>query len=92
MPETLTIISERVDDIPLLLAQLERMGVQPLLDEYFPTYGNWVGLSQGWVTVIWLTHILLRKGGVRNRIMEVSCALQNVRVRLTPWQPKVESA
>jgi hypothetical protein len=27
MTETLTIISERVDDIPLLLAQLERMGV-----------------------------------------------------------------
>jgi transposase len=58
MAEKLTIITERVDDIPLLLAQLERMGVQPLLDEYFPTHGNWVGLSLGWVTVIWLTHIL----------------------------------
>src|SRR6266516_653070 len=58
MAERLTIISERVDDIPLLLAQLERMGVQPLLDERFPTHGNWVGLSLGWVTVIWLTHIL----------------------------------
>jgi hypothetical protein len=31
--ETLSIISERVDDIPQLLAQLERMGVQALLDE-----------------------------------------------------------
>jgi transposase len=58
MAEKLTLISERVDDIPLLLAQLERMGVQPLLDEHFPTHGNWVGLSLGWVTVIWLTHIL----------------------------------
>jgi transposase len=58
MAEPLKIISERVDDIPLLLAQLERMGVQPLLDEHFPTHGNWVGLSLGWVTVIWLTHIL----------------------------------
>jgi transposase len=58
MAEKLTIITERVDDIPLLLAQLERMGVQPLLDEHFPTHGNWVGLSLGWVTVIWLTHIL----------------------------------
>jgi hypothetical protein len=44
MAEKLTIITERVDDIPLLLAQLERMGVQPLLDEHFPTHGNWVGL------------------------------------------------
>jgi hypothetical protein len=58
MAEKLTIMTERVDDIPLLLAQLERMGVQPLLDEHFPTHGNWVGLSLGWVTVIWLTHIL----------------------------------
>src|SRR5262249_17427540 len=58
MAEPLRIISERVDDIPLLLAQLERMGVQPLLDEHFPTHGNWVGLSLGWVSVIWLSHIL----------------------------------
>jgi transposase len=58
MAETLTIRSERVDDIPVLLAQLDRMGVQPLLDKHFPTHGNWVGLSLGWVTVVWLTHIL----------------------------------
>jgi transposase len=58
MSENLTIISERVDDIPLLLAQLERMGVQSLLDEHFPPHGNWEGLSLGWVGVLWLTHIL----------------------------------
>jgi hypothetical protein len=58
MAEPLTIMTERVDDIPLLLAPLERRGVQPLLDEHFPTHGNWVGLSLGGVTVIWLTHIL----------------------------------
>lgn len=58
MAETLTVISERVDDIPLLLAHLERMGVQPLLDKHFPTHGNWEGLSLGGVIVVWLTHIL----------------------------------
>jgi transposase len=58
MAETLNIISERVDDIPLVLAQLERMGVQRLLDEHVPTHGNWVGLSLGGVTVVWLTPIL----------------------------------
>jgi transposase len=58
MSETFTVISERVDDLPLLLAQLERMGVQPLLDTHFPTHGNWTGLSLGWVGVLWLTHIL----------------------------------
>jgi len=34
------------------------MGVQPLLDSYFPTHGNWKGLSLGWVSTIWLAHIL----------------------------------
>ena len=51
MNETLTIFSERVDDITLLLAHVARMGVQPLLDTHFPTHGNWQGLSLGWVTV-----------------------------------------
>ena len=34
------------------------MGVQPLLDVYFPTPRNGVGRSLGWVPVSWLTHLL----------------------------------
>jgi len=44
--EALTI--ERIDDVPLLLAQLERMQVARLLDQHFPTHGNWQGLSLAW--------------------------------------------
>jgi hypothetical protein len=55
---TPTLIRARVDDTPLVLAQLERLGVQPLRDEPFATHGNGVGLRLGWVTVIWVTHIL----------------------------------
>jgi transposase len=58
MNKPVTLTSERVDDIPLLLAQLHRMGVQELLDEHFPTHGNWQGLSLGEVAVVWLGHIL----------------------------------
>ena len=58
MDENLRVVSERVDDIPLLLAELERMGVSDSLDTYFPTHGNWKGLSLGSVTSIWLSHIL----------------------------------
>ena len=50
--------NERVDDIPVLLTQIERMGVQKLIDKNFPTHGNWRGQSLGNVAVIWLTHIL----------------------------------
>jgi transposase len=54
--EPLTI--ERIDDVPVLLAQLERMQVATLLDRHFPTHGNWQGLSLGMVSVVWLSHIL----------------------------------
>ena len=58
MNKPLAVKSERVDDIPLLLAQLERMGVQQLLDKHFATHGNWKGLSLGWCSVVWLSYIL----------------------------------
>jgi len=56
--EPLTITSERVDDIPVLLAQLERMGLATLLDVHFPTHGSWGGLSLGRTALVWLVHVL----------------------------------
>ena len=38
MNKPVTVTTERVDDIPLLLAQLKRMGVQELLDELGETH------------------------------------------------------
>jgi hypothetical protein len=35
--------------------------------------------------------IRLGQEGVRALVMDRCCALHNVRVRLTPWQPMVES-
>lgn len=58
MTEELTVTTERVDDIPLLLAQSERMGIADLLDSYFKPHGNWEGTSLGGTTVVWLTHLL----------------------------------
>ena len=49
---------ERMDDIPLLLAQMEKMKVAQLLDKYFPMHGNWQGLSLGQTVVIWLAYVL----------------------------------
>ena len=60
MNEKPTITTERVDDIPLLLAQMSRMGLAEVLDAPFPTHGNWQGLSLGRVTTIWLSSILSR--------------------------------
>src|SRR5438128_966381 len=60
MHEKLNIITERVDDIPLLLTQMDRMGLAALLDAHFPTHGNWQGLAFGRVATIWLSAILSR--------------------------------
>ncbi len=54
------IITERVDDIPLLLEHMQRMELPTLIDPYFPAHGNWYGLSLGWVSTIWLSSILSR--------------------------------
>jgi len=68
MAEMLTVTNERVDDIPLLLAQQERMGLPALLDEHFPTHGQWQGLRLGWVVAGWLTHILSEADHRLNRV------------------------
>jgi len=60
MNEISSIIPERVDDIPLLLEQMQRMHLPTLIDQHFPAHGNWQGLSLGWVTMIWLSAILSR--------------------------------
>jgi len=58
MTEELTIISERVDDTPLLIEHMMRMGLPMHVDKCFPSHGNWQGLSPGWIATCWLAHIL----------------------------------
>src|SRR2546425_7941225 len=68
MNDPLTITTERVDDLPLLLAQMQRMDLARLLDAHFPTQGNRQGLSLGVVTTIWLTHLLSQADHRMNRV------------------------
>lgn len=58
MTEELTVTTERVDDIPVLLSQAQKMGVPDLLDRHFRSHGNWEGTSLGWTMTVWLAHIL----------------------------------
>ncbi len=46
---------ERIDDIPVLLAHLQKVRVITVLDGFFPTHGHWKGeLSLGEVVAVWL--------------------------------------
>lgn len=49
---------ERADDIPLLIAQMNKIQLAKLLDEEFPMHGNWSGLSLGKIVEVWLAYIL----------------------------------
>ncbi len=60
MTERADITTERVDDIPLLVAQMCRMGLPVMLECHFPMHGNRGGLNVGWTAVVWLAHILSR--------------------------------
>ncbi len=54
----LVIITERVDDVALLLGQMIKMGLQEVLDRHIPRHWKQRGLSWGWTAVIWLAYIL----------------------------------
>src|SRR5687768_199192 len=60
MNENPTILTERVDDVPLLIEHMQRMGLPALFDYHVPPHGNWQGLSLGWVSTIWLRSIRSR--------------------------------
>lgn len=52
------IISERIDDIVLLLNMMKQMRLPELINSYLPRHPNQQGLDWGWVAVIWLSYIL----------------------------------
>ncbi|HAT9719174.1 TPA: IS1634 family transposase [Legionella pneumophila subsp. pneumophila] len=58
MATGLTGAVERIDDIPLLLAQMDKIQLTQRLDEVFPMHGNWQGLHAGDIVKGWLAYIL----------------------------------
>jgi transposase len=54
----LVIITERVDDVALLIGQMVKMGLPEVLDRHIPRHWKQRGLSWGWTAVMWLAYIL----------------------------------
>ena len=79
----LVIITERVDDVALLIGQMVTMGFVEVLDRHLPRHWKQRGLSWGWTAVIWLAHILT-EGDHRKVAVEVSIkGMQHTLRRLT---------
>ena len=54
----LVMITERVDDVALLIGQMVTMGLPEVLDRHIPRHWTQRGLSWGWTAVIGLAYIL----------------------------------
>src|SRR6266705_3994376 len=54
----LVIITERVDDVALLIGQMVKMSLPEVLDRHIPRHWKQRGISWGWTAVIWLAYIL----------------------------------
>lgn len=71
------IANERVDDIPLLLNQMEKLELSRLADEHFEQHGNWQGLSLGEVLVGWLSYLLSQGDHRLNQVEEWASGLKS---------------
>lgn len=53
-------ISERIDDLPVLIYWLKRMRVDAIIDQVLgPPHGNWEGLSYGEVGLVFVAYVLM---------------------------------
>ena len=56
--------TERIDDIPLLFHQQQRMGIPGIIDEVIAVHGNRQGLNLGPMLSVWIGYILSEADGV----------------------------
>ena len=78
----LVIITERVDDVALLIGLMKKIGLQKILDNHIPKHWKQRDLSWGWTSVIWLAYIMSfgshRKVTVRTYIEGMQNTLSQV--------------
>jgi transposase len=70
MSQRLTVQTEQVDDVPILIADMRLLTIPTLIDEHFTMHGNWQGLSLGEVSIGWLAHILTKGDHRLNRVAD----------------------
>lgn len=58
MDNSLQLTHERVDDVPLLIGFLIKLGLPQILDRHLPAHPLHQGLSNGWLIAVWITYIL----------------------------------
>jgi transposase len=82
----LVIITERVDDVALLIGQMVKMGFVEVLDRHIPRHWKQRGLSWGWTVVIWLAYILTEGD---HRKVSVEAYVKGMKTTLSQLSGKV---
>src|SRR3954453_12706353 len=80
---TLELTHERVDDVPLLLGFLVRLQLPEVLDRHFPAHPLHQGLSNGWLTTVWIAYILSHADHRKSPVQAWSRELQHTLETLT---------
>jgi transposase len=82
MKEDLTIMTERIDDVVVLLGLIQQMDLPGILDQQIARHHLQQGLSWGWTASIWLAHIISqgdhRKLTVRDWVRQAHSTLQQM--------------
>ncbi len=59
MNEVLGITNEQINDLPLLLASVDELGIGRVIDAQIRPHGAWQGLSVGTLVSVWLCFLLM---------------------------------
>jgi transposase len=82
MSTNVTLTTERIDDFPLLLSVMLRLGLPDIFDHRLGRHGLHQGLSWGWIATIWLAHILTesnhRKHPVQSRVKQAQETIMKI--------------
>jgi len=75
------VTTEQVEDIPVLIAEMERMEIENLADKHFLPHENWKRCSVGQIAVVWLVYILSEGDHRLNQVQDCQdfCAVSSER-------------
>jgi len=79
----MNITTERIDDFPLLLEVMQRLGLPAIIDNHLRRHGLHQGLSWGWIATIWLAHILCQSNPCKQPVQSWVRQAQETIERIT---------
>lgn len=84
MNEQIYILSERVDDIPVLIELMKAMTLPQILDHCLAEHGNHTGISNGMMATVWLAFILSQGDHRKEQVRTWVSTRKNLLEKLLP--------